>query len=63
MISVPEAKETTINYCTDIFYLSMPGTYEVTVKLIPVGAYAGDTAGKVMAEGTGTFTIPAAWAD
>lgn len=57
---LPEAKEITINYGTDVFYLSMPGTYEVTVKLIPVGAYAGDTAGKVMAEGTGTFMIPAA---
>jgi len=40
----------------------MPGTYEVTVKLIPVGAYASDTAGKVMAEGTGTLIVPANWA-
>ena len=59
---LPEAQETTISYATEIFYLSMPGTYEVTVKLIPVGAYAYDTAGKVMATGTGTFTILAAWA-
>ena len=60
---LPEAKETTISQATDVFYLSMPSTYEVTVKLIPVGAYAGDSAGKVMAEGTGTFQIPAAWAE
>ena len=60
---LPEAQETTISQATELFYLSMPGTYEVTVKLIPVGAYAGDITGKVMAEGSGTFQIPAKWAE
>jgi hypothetical protein len=59
---LPEAKTTDISYATDIFYLSQPGTYTFSVKLIPVGAYAGDSAGKVMAEGSGTFQIPVRWA-
>ena len=52
-----------VSYATDVFKLSAPGTYEFTVKLFPVGAYAGDTTGKVMAESSGTFKVPAAWAD
>ena len=43
--------------------MSQPCTHEVTVKMIPVGAYAGDTAGNVMADGSGTFMIPVKWAE
>lgn len=60
---LPEAKTTTLSYATDVFYLSHPGSYLVTLDLIPIGAYAYDTAGKVMASGEGTFTIPAVWGE
>jgi len=58
---LPEGKITTINECTDVFYLSHPGTYTVTVQLLPQGSYAGDSAGHVFAEGSSTFIIPASW--
>lgn len=35
---LPEGKTTTLSYATDIFYLSHPGTYQVTMKLVPEGA-------------------------
>lgn len=55
---LPEASITTISYATDMFNLSHPGTYTLTVKLVPVGASVDNTAGKVIAEGSGTFQIP-----
>ena len=60
---LPEGKTTTLWDGSGVFYLNRPGTYTVTAQLEVVSYGRQEMDEPVLAQGSTTFEIPAAWAE